>query len=129
MGISRAQYIQGDNSFSPVLAGQVQGVKAGFGVSIALDGTLSVLSSALPKSRIINLGVLETIDGLQTSFTLVEYGTTIPYTLAVQSNLAVFLGGVPQLPSDSYTVAASQVTFVTPPPADTVFLAITVANV
>jgi hypothetical protein len=45
VGISRTQYLQGDSSQIATLAGQVQGVKAGNGVSIASDGSLSISQS------------------------------------------------------------------------------------
>lgn len=128
MGITRAQYLQGDNSQTPVLPGSVQAVTAGYGVSIATDGTISVVPSVLPQARIINLGVLESIDGARSTFTLVEYGSSTPYTLTSLDNLAVFLGGVPQLPGTAYTASATQVNFVSAPPAGTTFLAITVAE-
>lgn len=128
MGITRAQYLQGNSDDGAVLAGEVQGVTAGFGVIIDGNGVLSVNASALPQATILNLGVLEPINGIENTFTLVSYGTTTPITLSNPGNLAVFLGGVPQLPGDSYTVSGNQITFVTPPPADSYFLAITAAS-
>lgn len=129
MGITRAQYLQGDSNDGPVLAGTVQGVTAGFGVIIDGNGVLSVNVSALPQATILNLGVLESIDGTENTFTLVSYGTTTPITLSNPGNLAVFLGGVPQLPGIAYTVSGNQITFSTPPPAGTYFLAITAASI
>ncbi len=41
MALTRAQLIAGDNTQGPVLPGQVQGVKAGLGVTIADNGTIS----------------------------------------------------------------------------------------
>jgi hypothetical protein len=125
MGITRAQYLAGNNDDAPVLAGEPQAVTAGFGVIIDGNGALSVNVAALPTAQIVNLGVIEPIDGVETTFTLALYGTTTPFTLNVPGNLAVFLGGVPQLPGDAYSVLGNQVTFVTAPPADTNFLAIT----
>ena len=129
MGITRAQYLQGNNDDGDVLAGQVQGVTAGFGVIIDGNGVLSVNTSALPQASILNLGALEPVDGTEVTFTLVLYGTTTPVTLSNPGNLAVFLGGVPQLPGDAYTVSGNQVTFVTAPPADSTFIAITAYSV
>lgn len=124
MGLTRSQYIQGNNADGTVLP-LVQGVTAGFGVSIDSSGALSIVPAVLPQPTILNLGTLEPVNGLTSVFTLVEYGTTTPVTLSSTTNLAVFLGGVPQLPNDSYTVAGNQVTFVSAPPAGTTFLAIT----
>jgi hypothetical protein len=128
MGITRAQYLAGDNNDGPVLAGEPQAVTAGFGVIIDGNGVLSVNVAALPTAQIVNLGVIEPIDGIETTFTLALYGTTTPFTLSVPSNLAVFLGGVPQLPGDAYTVLGNQITFVTAPPIGINFLAITAVS-
>ena len=129
MGITRAQYLQGNNDDGDVLAGQVQGVTAGFGVIIDGNGVLSVNTSALPQASILNLGALEPVDGTEVTFTLFLYGTNTPVTLSNPGNLAVFLGGVPQLPGDAYTVSGNQVTFVTAPPADSTFIAITAYSI
>jgi hypothetical protein len=128
MGITRAQYLAGDNNDGPVLAGEPQAVTAGFGVIIDGNGVLSVNVAALPTAQIVNLGVIEPIDGIETTFTLAPYGTTTPFTLGVPGNLAVFLGGVPQLPGDAYTVSGNQITFVTAPPIGINFLAITAVS-
>jgi hypothetical protein len=45
MALTRAQYLAPGGS-TPVLSGQVQGVKTGTGISIAADGTLSFTSSS-----------------------------------------------------------------------------------
>jgi hypothetical protein len=128
MGITRAQYLAGDNNDGPVLAGEPQAVTAGFGVIIDGNGVLSVNVAALPTAQIVNLGVIEPIDGIETTFTLAPYGTTTPFSLSVPGNLAVFLGGVPQLPGDAYTVGGNQITFVTAPPIGINFLAITAVS-
>ena len=78
MGINRAQYIQGNDSEGVVLNGSVQGVTAGFAVSIDSLGALSVDPSALPQPTIIHLGVAEAINGSRVTFTLVEYGNVHP---------------------------------------------------
>ena len=128
MGISRAQYIQGNSADGTVLP-LAQGVTAGSGVTINASGVLSIVPSALPQPTIVNLGCLETIDGARVTFTLVQYGTFSPYMISSPTNLAVFLGGVPQLPGDAYTVGGNQVTFVSAPAAGTTFLAITTAAI
>jgi hypothetical protein len=128
MGITRSQYIQGNSANGTVLP-LVQGVTAGFGVSIDTAGALSVTPAVLPQPTIINLGVLQPLNGTNAVFTLVEYNTTTPVTLTSTTNLAVFLGGVPQLPGDAYSVVGSQITFVSAPPAGITFLGITVIAV
>ena len=49
MALTRSQYIAGNNTIpgSPVLPGQVQGVKQGPGINIANDGTISVDGTTL----------------------------------------------------------------------------------
>lgn len=42
MGIARAQYLQGNSSDGPVLAGTPQGISAGAGVTISSSGQLSI---------------------------------------------------------------------------------------
>ena len=126
MGITRSQYLAGNNANGVVLPGQPQAVTAGFGVSIDSAGVISVTPGVLPQAQIVNLGVLEAINGVNTVFTLCEYGTTVPFTLAANANIAVFLGGIPQLPGSSYTVSSSQVTFTEAPPTGATFIAITI---
>jgi len=128
MGITRSQYIQGNSNEGPVLP-LVQGVTAGFGVSIDAFGALSVVPTVLPQPTILNLGVLEPVNGTTATFTLVDYNTLAPVTPFSTTNLAVFLGGVPQLPGVAYTVVGNQITFTPAPPADTTFLAITAVSV
>jgi hypothetical protein len=128
MGITRSQYIQGNSANGTVLP-LVQGVTAGFGVSIDTAGALSVTPAVLPQPTIINLGALEPINGTNVIFTLVEYNTTTPVTLTSTTNLVIFLGGVPQLPGFSYNVVGNQVTFVSAPPSGTTFLGMTVIAV
>lgn len=101
------------------------------GTTITVNGA-GVISAAIPPTvvpRIVNLGVLESVNGVNSVFTLCLYGTNTPYSLALSSNLTVFLGGVPQLPGISYSVSSNRVTFVTPPPANTDFIAITATGV
>lgn len=123
MGITRAQYLMGNNSQENVLAGQVQGVTAGNGININNQGVISVDTAAV-SSVIVNLGVAEAFDGVSQTFTLVLYGTATSFTPSPSTNIAVFLGGIPQLPTDAYTVNGARITFDDPPPVGTTFLGI-----
>lgn len=71
------------------------------------------------------LGVTPPVDGITKVFTLVEYGTTTPFTPSTNNNLIVFVGGVAQLPGTAYTVAGNQITLSTAPESGTDFLAVT----
>ena len=85
-------------------------------------GNLSWGLSALPSLQILSL--LEPFDGVAQSFTLVEFGTTTPYTPDPPGNIVVFLGGVPQIPVASYTVSGNTITFTEAPLSGSTFYAI-----
>jgi hypothetical protein len=85
-------------------------------------GNLSWEVPAAPSLQVLSL--LEPFDGVQTAFTLVEFGTTAPFAPSPPTNIVVFLGGVPQQPVASYTVATNTITFTEAPLAGTVFYAI-----
>lgn len=98
-------------------------------ITVSGAGVISAVPPTIPVPRIVNLGVIEAINGTNTTFTLCEYGTTTPYLLTIPTNLAVFLGGIPQLPGTAYTVFSNLITFDTAPPTGCTFLAITVVAV
>lgn len=88
------------------------------------DGLLTWFTAgSTPQFQL--LGLLEGFDGANRSFTLVELGTTIPYTPVPSTNLAVFLGGVPQVPIAAYTVTDNTITFTEAPLAGATFYALT----
>jgi hypothetical protein len=86
-------------------------------------GNLSWQLSATPSLKV--LALLEAFDGAATAFTLVESGTTTPFTPTPVANIVVFLGGVPQSPTAAYTVVGNTITFTEAPLAGSVFYAIT----
>jgi hypothetical protein len=94
------------------------------GLQLTTDGagTLSWSSPAAPNLEI--LGLLEPFDGVNIAFTLIYAGTTNPFTPVPSTNVVIFLGGVPQTPSVSYSVAGNTVTFTAPPPIGTTFYAL-----
>lgn len=87
-------------------------------------GNLTWDLPAAPNLQV--LGLLESFDGSKLAFTLVEYGTTNLFTPVPDTNLVVFLGGVPQSPAAAYamTPGTSTINFIEPPQAGTVFYAI-----
>lgn len=127
MPITRAQYISGNSDDGPVLSGQVQGVTAGFGVLIDDQGVISVDTSAIMPPYFRALNIDGNFDGTLDTFTLIDYYTSAPVTIAPTGNIVVFVGGVPQLPIASYSVSGSDITFVDPPPLGTTFYAVTTA--
>ena len=87
-------------------------------------GNLSWEVASAPSLQI--LGVDELFDGTRQSFTLVQIGTSIPFIPSPSTNLIVFLGGVPQIPTFSYTVpvGTSTINFTEPPLPGATFYAI-----
>ena len=63
-------------------------------------------------------------DGLTVSFPLVLLGTTTPFTPNPSTNIVVFLGGVPQTPTNAYSIAGATVVFTAAPLAGTTFYAV-----
>jgi hypothetical protein len=76
-------------------------------------GNLAWGGSAIPSMQV--LGLLEPFDGTNLSFTLIESGSTTPFTPVPSTNLVIFLGGVPQIPSAAYSVVGNTVTFTQAP--------------
>lgn len=94
------------------------------GTQLTTDGTgnLAWDVPAAPSLQILSL--LELFDGTRVAFTLVEYGTTTPFTPTPPDNLVIFLGGVPQIPVAAYTVSGNTITFTEAPLVGTTFYAI-----
>jgi|LauGreDrversion4_2_1035121.scaffolds.fasta_scaffold108155_2 hypothetical protein len=85
-------------------------------------GNLSWGVTAAPALEILSL--LEPIDGIASAFTLVLAGTSTPYTPVPSTNIVVFLGGVPQIPTAAYTVSGNTITFTEAPLTGSTFYAI-----
>lgn len=124
MPITRAQYISGDDSYLPVLPGQVQGVKQGFGVLIANDGTISIDTSTILPTRFLPLTVTPAFDGVRQTFTLLDSSLS-PHTVNPPDNIMVFVGGVVQVPTTAYTISGTDITFTGAPPIGASFYAVT----
>jgi hypothetical protein len=94
------------------------------GQQLTVDGAngLSWEVPAAPTFQILEL--LEAIDGTSLSYTLVETGTTTPFSPSPSSNIVVFLGGVPQIPTAAYSVSTNTITFTAPPPVGATFYAV-----
>ena len=73
------------------------------------------------------LGLLEPFDGFNVAFTLVDLGTANPYSPSPSTNIAVFLGGVPQIPLAAYSVSTNTITFTEAPLLGATFYAISAA--
>ena len=96
------------------------------GTQLTTDGAGNLVWDVAAAPSIQILALLEPFDGTQTAFTLVEAGTTTPFVPVPSTNLVVFLGGVPQIPSNAYVVTptTSTIIFTEAPLAGTTFYAI-----
>ena len=94
------------------------------GTQLTTDGVGNLLWDVAAAPSIQVLSLLEPFDDTNIAFTLVEFGTTTPFTPDPPSNLVIFLGGVPQIPVAAYTVAGNTVTFTEAPLAGSTFYAI-----
>ena len=95
------------------------------GQQLATDGVGGLswsLSGSTPQFQL--LGLLEAFDGVNVAFTLVQLGTSTPFTPVPSTNIAVFLGGVPQVPVAAYSVSSNTITFTEAPLAGATFYAI-----
>ena len=90
-------------------------------------GTLIWSDASTPSLQVLSL--LEPFDGLATFFTLIDPVTSAPFAPNPSTNLIVFLGGVPQIPSAAYTVTLSTIQFLEPPLLGTTFYALSSVNV
>jgi hypothetical protein len=94
------------------------------GRQLTTDGAGNLTWSGEADVSIQAVGITPLIDGVSYTYTLVEYGTGTFFTPVPSTNLVVFLGGVPQVPTVNYTVAGNQITFTDLPPNGTTFYAI-----
>jgi hypothetical protein len=94
------------------------------GYQLQTDGAGNLSWQLEANNNIQAIGITPLPNGLNSIFTLVELGTFISYTPVPATNIIVFLGGVPQIPTTSYTIVADQITFTDVPPAGTTFYAI-----
>jgi hypothetical protein len=85
-------------------------------------GNLAWDVPATPSIQV--LGLLQPFDGVLQSFTLIESGSTTPFTPVPSTNIVIFLGGVPQSPSAAYSVVGNTVTFTQAPLTGTTFYGI-----
>lgn len=94
------------------------------GLQLTTDGAGNLSWGVTASPSLEVLSVLEPFDGVRFSFTLVKTGTSTPFSPNPSSNIVVFLGGVPQIPTASYTVSGSTLSFNEIPLAGSTFYAI-----
>lgn len=98
----------------------------GYQLTSSSTGELNWTPAAIPVVKALSL--LESIDGIETQFTLVETGTSTPFSPTPSENIIVFLGGVVQIKDAAYSVTGSQIVFTEAPPSGTIFSAVTLVN-
>ncbi len=94
------------------------------GRQLTTDGAGNLSWASEADSSIEALGVMPMFDGVSKTYTLVKLGTGIFFTPNPSTNIVVFLGGAPQVPTLAYTVTGNQIEFTDPPPIGTTFYAI-----
>jgi hypothetical protein len=94
------------------------------GYQLQTDGAGNLSWELEANGNLQAVGITPVIDGVSTTYTLVEFGTGTFFTPTPPTNIVVFLGGVPQTPTVAYTISGNQITFSDPPLAGTTFYAI-----
>ena len=94
------------------------------GYQLTTDGTGNLSWDVTSSPSLEILGLLEPIDGTSLFYTLVLAGSTTPFTPNPPTNIVVFLGGVPQIPTAAYTVSGNTIRFTEPPLIGSTFYAI-----
>ena len=87
-------------------------------------GNLTWEVAAAPSLQVVAINPTQPFDGARVAFDLVKFGSTVPFAPTPSDNLVVFLGGVPQVPTNAYTVSGSTITFTEAPLFGTTFYAI-----
>lgn len=116
----------GTISIRPPSTGVIGGVKQGRNITIDPDGTINATGGG-------GGGGYAVLDSIQGQFN----GTTTVFTLKVggvlvnppTNSLMIFLGGVIQVPGESFTVTGSQITFTGAPAPGTVFYGVILGSV
>lgn len=87
-------------------------------------GNLTWEVAAAPSLQVVAINPTQPFDGIRQAFDLVKFGTATPFVPTPPSNLVVFLGGVPQIPTASFSVSGSTITFTEAPLTGTTFYSI-----
>jgi hypothetical protein len=94
------------------------------GYQLTTDGAGNLRWEVTSNPSLQVLSVLEPFDGVLKVFTLLEAGSLVPFTPTPPENIVVFLGGVPQVPTASYTISGNNISFTEAPLLGTTFYAI-----
>jgi len=105
------------NNATPTFPGVV---KPGAGLSVTPDGTLNS-TGGLEVLRDISPG----FNGIQTIFTLQRMNGSV-FTPAAATNLMIFVGGVIQIPGNSFAINNAQIIFTSAPPTGATFYGVAI---
>lgn len=95
-------------------------VKPGTGLVISADGTLSTTGGIL-----VLRDISVAFNGTQTAFTLQRLDGTAYIPVSV-NQLMIFIGGVIQIPGNSFGVSGSQIVFTSAPPVGATFYGVAI---
>lgn len=93
------------------------------GEQLTTDGSGVLTWGNKGTSVIVPISLDAAPDGVRFEFTL-EDEAGDPYSPIPESNILVFLGGIPQIPGSAFTITGSEITFSEPPPLGVNFYAI-----
>lgn len=94
------------------------------GQQLTTDGNGNLAWENKGVSFLARLDLDGPTDGVRFEFTLLDEAGD-PYAPSPESNIVAFLGGVPQVPGDAFTLDGDQITFSEPPPIGVSFYAVT----
>lgn len=113
---------QGTLDVKPAGTTIIGGVKQGTGVSISSDGTLSLAPNAT-YTKLDNIA--SQFNGTKTVFQMTA--GNVPFSPANISALLIFVGGIIQVPLNSFTVTGSSLVFSSAPPIGASFYGISLS--
>lgn len=112
----------GSLSLKPPSSINIGGVKQGAGISISADGTISLAAGG---GFVVLDNISASFNGSVTTFQMTTSG--VPYAPSSANSLLIFLGGVIQIPNNSFSVTGPSLVFTAPPPAGTSFYGISLS--
>jgi hypothetical protein len=121
--------LNGNTTVQQALGNAVYNVASSDSSIVVVETAVGQVDVTVSPFYIANLDDISgSFDGVTTGFPLAISG--VPYAPSPTSNIMVFIGGVAQTPgaTQAYTIAGSNISFVSPPPTGASFYATTVRN-
>lgn len=98
------------------------------GQQLTTDGSGGLTWEQKGITALVPLELDAAFDGVRFIFNLLDENGD-PYSPYPESNILVFLGGVPQVPGVAFTIVADEITFSEPPPVGVNFYALSSVSV